>query len=111
MKFSAVVALLSLGSASAFVAPSRTSTSSNTELSAVDRRQFAQVAFTIGAATFLGGAPALAAPRGSDYVAKYADLKLISGLVSGAGSIIYIKVLEACLSHSSITNRVVLSTT
>ncbi len=80
MKFSAVIVLLSLGSTSAFVAPSRAQTSA-TELSAVDRRQFAQVAFTVGSATFLGGAPALALPRGSDYVTKYADLKQITGLV------------------------------
>mmetsp|Transcript_8842 Transcript_8842/g.14706 ORF Transcript_8842/g.14706 Transcript_8842/m.14706 type:complete len:204 (+) Transcript_8842:36-647(+) len=79
MKLSTVVALLSLGSANAFVvAPSAGARS--TELSAVDRRQFAQVAFTVGAATFLGGAPALASPRGGDYIAKFADLKMIAGL-------------------------------
>lgn len=80
MKTSTVLALLSLGSANAFVAPSAARTS--TELSAVDRRQFAQVAFTAGAATFLGSAPALAAPRGSNYTPKYEDLKLIAALVS-----------------------------
>ena len=82
MRSAAIFALLSLSSAvSGFVvAPPPAGTKSGSELSAVNRRQFAQVAGA-AAVTFVGANPASAIVS-NNYVPKFDDLSQIYLLVS-----------------------------
>lgn len=80
MKLSSFLVLFAAGTATAFVAPS-VSSSRSTELAAVGRREFAQAAFTGAAAFGLTTAPAYAV-RGEDYVATIKDVGQIYVLVS-----------------------------
>lgn len=82
MKISAVLALLIVGSVAAF-APSRGAQASTQLMAEVDRRQFAQIAFTATSGfAFMPSASFAVGARGADYVPKFDDLKQIYTLVS-----------------------------
>jgi hypothetical protein len=84
MKISAVLALFTAGSAAAF-APSRGDLASTQLKAEMDRRQFAQIAFTAASGfAFMPSASNAVGARGADYVPKFDDLKQIYTLVSAS---------------------------